>query len=208
VAGEGEEPERAEHGGQRQHERNARRDERAEGEHEDQESDRERELPGLPEIVRERGLDRLLGARVSELADEELRVHLLRNRHAVEHRVDLVRCVVCVAADVEFDERRVLVAGDLACILRVERRAHVLDNPHRLDPAEDVLDHRAEGRIGDAKRAALNEDALAGGLLEALVEDPVHAAGLAGAGLVRVDRLRPDETAESEDDQDQAEPAE
>ena len=57
------------------------------------------------------------------------------------------------------------------------------------------------------QRAALDEDALGGRLLEAGVEDPVHAAGLARAGRVRVDGLRAGH-AEREGDDDEREPAE
>ena len=75
-------------------------------------------------------------------------------------------------------------------------------------PRDDVLDRGREGGVGRRERAALDEDALAGGLLEAGVEDPVHPAGLARARRVRVDRLRADHAAEREGDDDEREPAE
>src|SRR5215218_5747380 len=48
-----------------------------------------------------------------------------------------------------------------------ERRADVLDGLDARDSGDDVVDRRPEGGIGRAQRAALDEDALAGGLLEA-----------------------------------------
>ena len=55
---------------------------------------------------------------------------------------------------------------------------------------------------------ALDQDALAGGLLEPGVEDRVHPAGLAGPGRVGVDALRSDGAADREGDDDEREPAE
>ena len=51
---------------------------------------------------------------------------LLSHVDPVEDRADLVCRVVGVSADLELDERRALVRRDLARVLRVERRAHVL----------------------------------------------------------------------------------
>ena len=51
----------------------------------------------------------------------------------------------------------------------------------RGDLGDDVLDGSREGCVLDRQRVALDQDALAGGLLELLVEELVHAAGLAHA---------------------------
>ena len=98
---------------------------------------------------------------------------------SVENRADLVHRLVGVAADLELDERRVPVWRDLARVVRVERRANVLDRVERLEPRDDVRDRGREGRVARSQRVALDQDALAGGLLEARVEDPVHPTGLA-----------------------------
>src|SRR5262249_12736444 len=61
--------------------------------------------------------------------------------------------------------------------------------------------------VAGADRPILDEDALAGGLLEPFVEDPVHPARLAGASRVRIDALRPDHAGQRERQYDEAEPA-
>ena len=94
VAGQRDQPERREDGGQREQQRDACRHERAEGEHEDDQRDRDREQAGLPEVVAERRLDCLDRACVAELADEEARMGALGGGDAVEDRVDLVDCLV------------------------------------------------------------------------------------------------------------------
>ena len=118
VAGQRDQPEGREDGGQREQQRNARGHERAEGEHEDDQRDRDREQTGLPEVVAVRRLDRLDRARVAELADEEARMGTLRVGDAVEDGVDLVDRLGRVAADLELDERRVPVLRDLAGVAR------------------------------------------------------------------------------------------
>ena len=74
--------------------------------------------------------------------------------------------------------------------------------------ATTSVDRGREGGIAGPQRAALDQDALAGGLLEPGVEDPVHAARLARARRVRVDVLHADHAAEREGDDDEGEPAE
>jgi hypothetical protein len=76
------------------------------------------------------------------------------------------------------------------------------------DAGDDVLDRRPESRIVRLERRALDEDALAGGLLEPGVEDRVHPAGLAGPRRVRVDVLGPDGASDPEGDDDEREPTE
>jgi hypothetical protein len=89
-----------------------------------------------------------------------------------------------------------------------ERRADVLNRRHLRDARDDVLDRSGERRLAYAKGAALDQDALARRLLEPGVEDPVHAARLAGPGRVRVDVLRADRDTDGERDGDEREPAE
>ena len=73
---------------------------------------------------------------------------------------------------------------------------------------DDVLDGRVEGRRARSKRAALDQHALTRGHLEPRIEDPVHAARLAGTRLRRVGLLRADLAADGEREQHQREPAE
>jgi hypothetical protein len=65
------------HGGQREHERQPGRDERAERDDQDQQRDRQREELGLLEVLVERLGERLVRARVAELLDPQLRVRAL-----------------------------------------------------------------------------------------------------------------------------------
>ena len=144
-------------------------------------------VPAFAEVVPVRRLDSLLRARVAELADDEARMSLLRGGDGVDDRFDLVDRLVLVAADVEVDEDGAAVFRDLARIAASERRADVLDGRQLRDARDDVADRRREGGIADASGAALDQDALAGGLLEPVVEDLLHAAGLSRPGRVLVD---------------------
>jgi hypothetical protein len=139
---------------------------------------------------------------------KEARMRSLRVGDGLEDGADLVDRLVLVASDLELDERAMPVHRDLTCMAGIERRADVLNVRHLREARDDVLDRGPEGGIVRSKRAALDQDALAGGLLEAGVEDPIHAARLAGPGRVRVDVLRPDHAAEGEGDDDEGEPAE
>ena len=206
-ARESDESEGREYGSQREQERNPCRNQRAEGEHEHGERDRQREHPRLAEIFGVRGLDSLLSARVAELADREPRVGLLRGRHAVEHGRDLVDRLLLLTADVELHERGVPVLRDQASVARVERGPDVANVRHLRNACDDVGDRGVEGGRAYASRAALDEDVLGGGLLEAGLEDPIHAARLARSGGV-VDVSGSDHAAEPERDQDESEPAE
>ena len=73
---------------------------------------------------------------------------------------------------------------------------------------DDGADRRVERRVARLQRVALDQDALAGGLLEPLVENRARPARLAGAGGVgRL--LRPDqERSDRERDEDERQPAE
>ena len=141
--------------------------------------DRQRQDAGLPEVVRVRGLDRLDRARVAELRDEEVRMGALYRVDAVEDGVDLVDGVVLVAADLERDECGAPVLGDLALTAGIERRADVLHDVEPREPGDDVVDGGGEGRIARFERVALDHHGLAGGPLEAFVQDLLDTAGLA-----------------------------
>jgi hypothetical protein len=70
------------------------------------------------------------------------------------------------------------------------------------------MDRRREGGIIGARRPALGQDVLADGLLEALVEDLLHASRLTWPGHVLIDLFCPDRRAEGEGDKHEAESAE
>ena len=133
--------------------------------------------------------------------DEERGMSLLRLVDLRQDRVDLVRGVVGVTADLELDQGRSAALGDL-------RRADVLDGFHARDVRDRVLDRCGESGISRLQRGMLDEHALARGLLEALVEDLVHATGLTRPGRVRINEIRPDRAAEKDGDDDEREPAE
>src|SRR5581483_11603028 len=104
-----------------------------------------------------------------------------------------------VTADLEVDEHGVPV-------LRERAAMDVLHRRQLRNARDDVIDRSGEGGVADARRAALDEDALPGGLLEPGVEDRVHPARLARA-VVLVDVFRAHEAAEAERDDDEDEPA-
>ena len=76
------------------------------------------------------------------------------------------------------------------------------------EAGHDVLDGRVEGGGACSKRAALDQHALTRGHLEPGIEDPVHAARLAGARVGRIGLLRADLAAHREGDQHERKPAE
>ena len=126
----------------------------------------------------------------------------------VDDASDLVDRLDTVTADLELDERCVTVRSDLTRVVGSKWRANVLNGLQLGDPRDDVVDRGSEGGILGSQRAALDQDVLAGRVLEAVVQDPVHAAGLAGACCVRVDVLHADDVAEPECEKDEGEPAE
>src|SRR4029077_17607837 len=180
--------------------RDAGRYERSKREDEDDQRDRERECAGFREVVSVCGLDALLGAGIAELADGEAWVGTLRAGDRVEDRLDLVGCLGLVTADLKVDERGVSVPGDCAA-------ADLLCRRQLRDRADHVVDRRDEGDVADPSGAALDQDALVRRLLEAGIEDLVHAARLARPRR-GTDFLGADEAAEPEGHDDEGEPAE
>ena len=143
---------------------------------------------------------------VAELADEEARgAALLRGVRPPSSTGSILSTgLVLVAADVEVDEHGAAVRRETAArgttfwtAATFERRA-ILTSP------------TTESKAGEpaSKRAALDQDALAGGLLEPGVEDPVHPARLTGAGGAGIDLLRTELPADGEGGEDEGEPAE
>src|ERR671937_358410 len=107
-------PERREDRREREQQRDACGHERPECHHEDDQRDRDREYARALEVLCSGLVDRLLRARVAELADEEARVGGLRVVDAIQDRADLVAGIVLVAPNVELHERGALVLRDLA----------------------------------------------------------------------------------------------
>ena len=181
-AGERQEADRREHRGEREQERHACGDDRAEHEHEDEQGQRDRADADLCELLVEHRVQRLVGARAAGLADVEARMTLRHGGGGRRDRVDVLLRDGVVALHVPPDDRGVAVGGDLIAVRRIERRAEVLDRLEGRDRPGDVRDRSAEGAVLDRERLALDEHELRlrVGLAEAgLLEDLVGAMRLA-----------------------------
>ena len=115
---------RRQHRGERQQQRDPGRHQRAEHDQQDHQRDRQRQHPGLLQVLHEDGLQLLVGAGAERL-DAEVAVLLLRGLHLRDDRVDLVDGLLGVALDVQRDEDRVAVLGDhvAACVVGVVDRS-------------------------------------------------------------------------------------
>ncbi len=146
LADERDESHGAEHRRQSKQEGNACGDERAEGDEEDDQRQRDREDPSLQQIVHERGLDFLVGA-LAERSDGEVRVCLLNRCDPIDDRIDLVGRVIREPLDLDRNEHGVLVVGDQAAVvLDVERRLDLRDLGNPLEAVDHRCDDRPEGR--------------------------------------------------------------
>ena len=171
-----------ENGRQREDERDSGRDQGSEREDENGQGDRDRDEPGLLEGVHERSFELLVRTAVTELTDEQLRMCRLRLVDGGDDGIDLVDRVVRVTADLEIDQGRVAVFGDLPAVFGLERRPHVEYDRHRRHIRDDILDRFLESGIFGRQRLALDEHGLARRLLETVFEDLLHPARLARAG--------------------------
>ena len=208
VACDRDQAEGAEHGREREQQRDPRGDERPERDDQDDQRDRQGERPRLGQILALLVHDRLRRTGIAHLADKEAGMGGLGRCDGVDRGADLVRRLVDLAADVEHDERGVPVPGDLVHVAGDERRADVPDVGLARDAGDDVLHGRIErGRTGRGS-LALDQDVLGRRPLEAFVQDPVHPARLSGPGGVRIGVLRADHAADAEGDDDQGQPAE
>ena len=120
----------------------------------------------------------------------------LSGRGRGQRRADLVCRRRLVAADLEADQRRVPVAGDLTAVGGRQRRAQVLHGPDRRQPPDDIATAAWNCGSRDRQLAALDQHLLAGRLRELRVEDLVRAAGLADAVVVAGDVLGADRAAQ------------
>jgi hypothetical protein len=198
------------HGGEAEQEGHAGGNERAEGDDEDQEGDGEGEDLGLLEVVLEGLRDGLLGARVAELADEDVGVGALGRGGGVERRRGEVADLVLVTGDLERDEAGAAVLGELALVAGDERRLDFVDVRGRLEARDHVRDRGLERWIADLDGAlALDEDLLLGGVAEVGIGDRVISdLRLTVAVVLLGDRLLADGTADHERDDDERQPAE
>ena len=208
LARQREQPHRRDHGRQREEQRDACSDERAEREHEHDERHGKGEQAGALQVVADRRRDLLVGRRLAEAADEQVRVRGLRLVDGRDDRSDLAPRVVLVAADVEAHDRRAAVGGDLLAVVRVERAPDVRRDAGRRDARDDVAHGGRECGARHGLRVALDEDALLRRADEAVVEDLRHASGLAGRGAVVAELLRPDGAADHDGRGDKGDPAE
>ncbi len=180
---------RREDGREPQQERDARCDERAEGDQEDAQRQGDGVEPRLLEVVEERSLDLLPGA-LAERSDVEARVRLLNLVDGGDDRIDVVDGLVGGTGDVDGDQHRVLVTGDQAgVLLGVEGRFDLRDLRKGRDFVDHRLDDRLELRRGRRQLRVLDDDGLTGRLLEVLVENRVRPSGLPGPGGLPDDLL-------------------
>jgi len=148
--------------GQGQQQRQARGDERPEGEHEDQQRDRDRQDLRSLEVLVEGRRQRLVGTGAAELLDAQAGVCALGRGDGGDRRVDALRDGFVVAGDLEADDGRAAVVGDLALVAVAQRRLHVGDVAGPCEAPGDVCDGGGEARVRRAQRApALHEHLLA-----------------------------------------------
>ena len=100
------------------------------------------------------------------------------------------------------------VSGDLAAVSCVVRRLHLRDRVEGREPGHSGHDHGLERRVVGGERRALDQDRLAGRLLEVFVEDRVGASRLAGSGRLEDDLLERRDEADCEQHHSESEPAE
>ena len=145
---------------------------------------------------------------VAERPDVEVGIRLLHLVDAVDDGIDDVRGVVRIAAELEPDERGMPVGRNLALVAGFERGLHLGDCVERSDSGDDRLHGPRELGLGGRQRAALNEDGLAAGLTEVLVQNLVHPTRLAGPGGLEDDRLHRGDHADREQGDGEPQPAE
>ena len=160
--------------------------------------------------MREGGVDGLGRACTAELSNEEGRMGAVaRRRRSLRIGPSLSAAFVLSPRISNSTSGGAAALCDLACVGRIERRADVLHGRDLREAGDDVVDGGIEGSGAPAcSRAALDQHALTRGHLESGIEDPVHAAGLAGAGLIRIRLLHADLASDGEREQHEREPAE
>ena len=150
----------------------------------------------------------LLALAPPNCADEDVRVGGLDLRHRRDDRIDALARLVIVAADLELDEHRAAVLGDLALVALGVGRLDLGDALLARDAGDDVVDRLAHGRVGRlAALGGLDEDGLVLLLGEVVVDQAVGLARLPDV-VVLVGRLLDAEgAADDERDRDERQPA-
>ena len=123
LADQRDQSERGAHAGDRKQHRDAGGDQRPEREDQDHQRDRERQRASLGEVVAEALVERLVRARVAGLLDRQAGMRALSRRGGRQRIADPLVSVRRVAADLESDQRRVPVMGDLTAVGSRQRRA-------------------------------------------------------------------------------------
>ena len=145
-------PERSHHRGHAEQQRDAGGDQRAEGEHEDDERHGERGDLGLLEVLGEAVAHGLGDAGVADLADQQVRVGLLHRCRRGQRGVDAVRRGVGIARDLERQQRGAAVGRQLAAVARVQRRLDRRHRPHMRQARAQIVDRRPQlGASGDGR---------------------------------------------------------
>jgi len=200
---------RCQHGRERQQDRQAGGDERAEREDQDDERQHHRRQPGPAHIAGEARIELVIRGSLTELLDDQARVRGLHAVDRLQDRRDLLLGIHGLAPDVELDERRVVVAREEPRPGVVERGDDVRRVRLVGQCLSDVPDRGDERGVGDRRRRRLHEHALAGGNLEVrLVEDLLCAPRVSVRDRPRLHLLRADGCAENHAQRGNREPAE
>ena len=126
---------------------------------------------------------------------------------AFERRADPVRGLVLVAGDLEAQQGRMPVSGDLSGVARLVGALECLGVGNRSEAALDVADDGSEGRVARGGAVALDEHLLDLMLREGVVDRARGAPGLADPALSGGLGLRPDRAADRERDEHERQPA-
>ena len=148
----------------------------------------------------------LFGARPAELLDVESRMVRLRRRHSGQRRVDAFAGLGRVARDLEVDDRRVAVLGDLPARSSGERMFSTYATLDRRPVTSSTA--AAELRVADRQAVALDEDDLLDRPHAGAVERLLGLVRLAGEVVDLRDLLRTDRVADREREDDEREPPE
>jgi hypothetical protein len=130
----------------------------------------------------------------------------LRRGDGVQGRADAVLRLVIVADDLEPDQGRAPVGGDLAVVARGIRTLDPLGVRDVPETLLDVRDHGAEVWVGGCRGVALDQHELVRAPLERVVDRRRRLTGFADAQLVLLEGLGPDGTADRKGDEDERQP--
>jgi hypothetical protein len=209
LADRAQQAERRTDGRHAEQQRQACRDERAEGQQRNDQRERQRQRLGALEVVLERLLERLARRDGADLLDAQVRVRSLDGRGGRERRVDVLDPLVVVAGDLEGQQRRAPVLGDLAGGVCVERRDDLLDVREVVEALYELCGGGLQRGPGAVARSSLQQHLLTAGLAKArLVDREVGGLRRAVAHLGVAQRVRADHAAADRRGDDERDPAE